>query len=270
MNILVSFEIRDESMEGKKLLGYLFYFEKSKRFFSEILSGIDEWEAPFMFAARIRKGQFSLSSDISMNFVRQRIIPAERQNIGNILKENGLTTYDEYKLLLLSEGRCAQDELFLKRIKPENIAEEIKDRLRRKVKDVLCLSGKRAVVFFKDDTVRLIDLCDYLKERRFLNISGSEELFRKIRVAPGGNGIEWGEERNIPAEMLYKAGKHFDLSLDELLFFVKSRLVNTAEAAEFLGCKRQYINQLEKVGSMEAVRFESNNRIFLRSDIECL
>ena len=69
----------------KRLLGYLFYYERSRRFFAELLEGVDEWEAPFIFSSFVKKNIRSIDSEWSMKFVQQRIIPADRQNLGDTL-----------------------------------------------------------------------------------------------------------------------------------------------------------------------------------------
>ncbi|MBR2823489.1 MAG: hypothetical protein IKE24_07385 [Clostridia bacterium] len=43
-------------------------------------------------------------------WVQQLIVPQDRQNIGQVLKENGLGVYDEFQLLMLTMGRCAQED----------------------------------------------------------------------------------------------------------------------------------------------------------------
>ena len=45
---MIVFEIHDKA-EKNKMLGYLFFFERSRRFFAEVLSELDEWNAPFIF-----------------------------------------------------------------------------------------------------------------------------------------------------------------------------------------------------------------------------
>jgi excisionase family DNA binding protein len=87
-------------------------------------------------------------------------------------------------------------------------------------------------------------------------------------VAPGGNGIEWGEERNIPAETLYAMGKMTDITYDDMIGFAQQRMTDTAGACELLGCSRQYINQLVREGKLTPIRTTSNNNLFLKSDIE--
>lgn len=43
--------------------------------------------------------------------MQQRIAPTDRQNLGQILKDNGLDEYDEFQLLMLANGRCVQDKI---------------------------------------------------------------------------------------------------------------------------------------------------------------
>ena len=159
---MVVFEIRNKA-ENKRLLGYLLYYESSKRFFTEILDGLDEWSAPFIFAGHIKKGIYSIDSVWSGKFVSQRIIPPDRQNLGSIIKSNGLKFYDEFKMLQLSEGRCAQDELYIVRIQESEIVPQIMKRSDKKVLDVMTLRENKALVFFRDGKSSIIDMksiCD--------------------------------------------------------------------------------------------------------------
>lgn len=48
-----------------------------------------------------------------MRWVRQRVTPPERQNLGQILKANNMAEYDEFKLLVKNEGRSCQDECYI-------------------------------------------------------------------------------------------------------------------------------------------------------------
>lgn len=45
--------------------------------------------------------------------MRERVIPPERQNIGQILRENNMAFYDEFPLLVSNQGRSCQDECYL-------------------------------------------------------------------------------------------------------------------------------------------------------------
>lgn len=267
------FEIRDLSQKTEtgtdRILGYLFYYEQSKRFFVELLSELSEWEAPAMFFGNVKRGVYSIDSEWSMKWVRQRIIPSERQNMGSILKTNHLTEYDEYKLLVLSTGRCAQDELYIKRTDLEKLRKEILERMTKKVRDVMTMSERRAIIFFRDDSARVIDLGRLLSSKRiFENILANRDVFSRAKTSPGGNGIEWDEYHVVPAEQLYQLGERVDIRYEDLLAFAKNRMVDTSGLTEMLGVSRQYINQLVKQDRLRPVLKGSGIQVFLKADIE--
>ena len=266
---MVTFEIRDGATNEKRLLGYLFYYERSRRFFAELLEKWDEWAAPFIFSGFVKRGIYSINSEWSMKFVRQRIIPADRQNLGAILRDNHLREYDEYRLLLLSEGRCAQDDLYLVKCTDKDMKPEIQKRFENKVRDVLPMNDKKVTVFFMNDTARIINIGDsYADNRRFANVLRDTELFHNVRVSPGGNGIEWGEERFISAESLLHSGKDADIAYTDMLTFVEKRVVDTTDTAGLLNCTRQYIGQLSSKGKLRPFKSGSNNSLFLKNEIE--
>ena len=265
---MITFEIRNKAEKGR-ILGYLLYYERSKRFFSEMLEELDEWSAPFIFASFVKNGIYSIDSLWSGKFVAQRIIPPDRQNLGSILKENGLKAYDELKLLQLSEGRCAQDDLYLVRIQEKEILPEIQKRFHGKVLDVMALGDWKVLVFFRDGLCRTIDVRKMCGDNRlFGNVLRSEAVFRQVRVSPGGNGIEWGEERFLAAEMLRNSGKKADISYEDIIGFVKMRLVDTAETAKLLNCSRQYVKQLGDQERLTPVREGGNSSIYMKGEIE--
>ena len=267
---MIIFEIRNMS-EKKRLVGYLFYYEKTRRFFAELLNETDEWDSPFIFSSHVKKGIRSIDSVWSAKFVYQRIIPPDRQNLGSILKENDLKVYDEFKLLQLSEGRCAQDDLYLLRIKEDKILPEIQERLRKKVKDVIPFADFKALIFFNDGKSCYADIKEIRGEDiSFANVLRKEAVFKNVSVSPGGNGIEWGEELYIPAESLRACGDDALITYDDILFFIKERTSDTTEAAKLLNCSRQYINQLTEKNRLIPVRKESALNIYMKSSIEVL
>ncbi len=266
---MVVFEIIDNSDKQKHLLGYLFYFERSKRFFTELLAEYDEWTCPFIFSGFVKKGIYNIGSEWSRKFVEQRIVPPDRQNLGMILRDNNLKEYDEYRLLVLSEGRCAQDELSVLKINENALVPEITERLNKKVQDLLPLAGNKLLIFFKDGRQAIFDCGKHLKtDRRFLIVLSDPDIFNNVHVTPGGNGIEWGKERCVPAEDLYSLSKKATVTYQQMLAFLKTRTIDTTEAATILDCSRQYVGQLAKQGKLTPVHVESNNSLFLRSDLE--
>lgn len=262
------FEIKDESNKDR-LLGYLFYYPKRKRFYTELLRSLDEWNAPFIFWGQVKKGEYSIGHEKSLEFVRQRIIPSDRQNIGMILRDNNITEYDEYRLLLLSQGRCAQDEIYLVKVDEESIVEEIKDRLTLKIRDVMALSGNRLMVFFKNYRTGIIDIEELRKEDRlFSRILSEKDIFSNVKMSPGGHGIEWGSSTSISAEELYEKCNEINISFEDIACFLNNRVIDTSEATKLLGCTRQYVNQLVNQNKIKPIKVGSNNNLFMRGDIE--
>lgn len=99
-----------------KILSILSYDEKAKTYQIDIPEDVSEGEAPFLMALFLQKGCRHIDEEWSMRWVRGRIIPSSRQNIGQILRENHMSSYDEHQLLMLHGGRCCQDELYLEGI----------------------------------------------------------------------------------------------------------------------------------------------------------
>ena len=271
---MIVFEIKDASWiceDGThKVLGYLFYYPQSRRFYAEILSDLDEWEAPAIFYSNIKKGVYSIDSIWTMKWVRQRIIPLERQNIGSILKDNNLKEYDEYRLLVLSAGKCAQDDNYITKVDPTDLPDEIAIRLSKKVQDVMVLSGRMIEVFFKNKESGLIDLNSLHLDKSFDRIMKDDDIFNSVTVSPGGNGIEWDELRYIPAEKLYKKKTDIPIKYSDLLNFADKRLADTSAVSNMLGVSRQYINQMVDKGSLTPVTAGTNTQIFAKAQIETL
>ena len=122
------FAIWDKERENKTPIGYLLYYEKESAFIIELSSELDEWDSPLLFSFFVKKGIFTIPKDISALWVRERVIPSGRQNIGSILKNHKMTEYNEMKLLALSKGECSQDSCYIKEITYDEIPEEIRTR----------------------------------------------------------------------------------------------------------------------------------------------
>ena len=54
----------------------------------------------------------------------------------------------------------------------------------------------------------------------------------------------------------------------ELRDFISDNVISTGEAAEILGCSRQYINQLVKENKLIPVKKINYIALFLKSDVE--
>lgn len=105
--------------KGKKEWGRLYYSDKTGKFKIRFRDNIDiakENPPAFVRVFLESKGQ-ELDAYYSHMWVKERIIPPDRQNIASILKAAGLTAYREIDMLELCMGRCTFDDMYLERIR---------------------------------------------------------------------------------------------------------------------------------------------------------
>lgn len=262
------FAIRDGLDSEKKNLAYLFYYEKDKLFFIELPDDADEWETPLLLSSFVKAGEKTVNSYWSRLWVQQRIVPSDRQNLGQVLKENGLDFYDEYELLMLADGRCAQDDYYLVPVKMEELPEEFMLRYRYKVEDVIPLKSPELLVIFRDGIIKKCDVKEFAQnDARFFPIINKEELFKSVEVQIGGYGVNWGENLFLSDELLYRKGIEVPLKREDFLSFVETRIVNTAEAAGLLECSRQNVGDLVRRGMLHPVKADEKNTLFLKTEI---
>lgn len=262
------FAIRDDNIGKNVDLAYLFYYEKDKNFYIELPDKADEWETPFMLSSFVKRRMNTLNAYWSRLWVSQRIVPPDRQNLGQILKENGLKEYDEYELLMLANGRCAQDECFLVPITEEQLPKEFVKRYERKVKAVVPLKERQLLVFFRNGETKKCDIEQMLLSHpKFYPILKEESLFRKVDIQTGGYGVCWGSDICISDEYLYEKGDLIPLELDDFRSFVSNGTINTTEATELLGCSRQNIDDLVKRKKLRPIKTDAKNKLFLKAEV---
>ena len=262
------FAIRDETDPAKKDLAYLVYYETPKHFYIELPENADPWDTPLLLSSFAGDGVTSVNSYWSRLWVQQRIVPPDRQNIGQILKENGLKEYDEYALLMLGMGRCAQDDYYLSPITENDLPKKVVKRFEKRVEDIVPLPNNSLLVFFRDGIVRRVDLSSYFESHcRFRILLQKPELFGKVQIQTAGYGVQWDETLTVSDRELYGMGRRIPLSLPDFACFVEERVVNASEAAEILNCSRQYISELVKIGKLHPIKSSDKNTLFLKSEI---
>lgn len=261
------FEIKDENDISARAVAWLVYYEASRTFYIELPEKADPWETPLLLSSFAKRGQKTVDPYWSDVWVSQRIVPTDRQNLGQILKDNGLKSYDRLALLMLANGRCSQDSYYLSPI--DKLPDELDERFQHKVKDIIPLAEQRLLVFFQNNKVKKCDLSSYMKIHiEFTPIRTEDDLFSNVAVAPGGYGINWGDRLNIPDSYLYKSGTDIPLTPDDFLSFVKNRVVNGAEAAQLLNCSRQNIDDLSKRDKLHPIKTSAKNKLYLKSEVE--
>lgn len=262
------FAIRDESANIQKDLAYLLYYELEKRFYIEIPSDADPWETPLLLDSFVKRNVLTVNSYWSKLWVQQRIIPTDRQNLGEILRDNNLKEYDEFELLMLAMGRCAQDDFYLVPIREENLPKEIIERFNMRVEDVLAIDNYCLLVFFRDGTVKKCDLKTFLQNnKRFQILLKKPMYFEKVHVMTGGFGVAWDVNMAIPDVFLYRVGKKVPLTMADFRNFVVHGVINATEAAEILDCSRQNIIDLTKRGKLHPIKSSDKNTLYFKSEV---
>ena len=262
------FAIRAEHDPSNTDIAYLFYYEKEKRFYIELPDDADPWNTPLILSSLLKRGERTVNSYWSKIWVQQRIIPSDRQNLGQILKENGLDSYDEFKLLVLSEGRCSQDDYYVSEISQDDLPKEFLDRLQYKVEDVIPLAGKSLLVFFRNGLIKSCELQPRLAaDIAFSPLLKNDAYFSEVGIQVGGYGVCWGDQLAISDCTLYKTGRVIPLSQEDFVTFVQQRIVTSAEAAELLQCSKQNIDDLIRRGKLHPIRTSPKSKLFLKSEI---
>lgn len=257
------FEIIDE--ENKIQIGVLLYFEKDASYVIELHEGLDEWTAPLMLTAYVKKGIYTIPRDVSLMWIRERVIPNSRQNISDILRNHKLKEYDEMKLLELSHGRCSQDNLCIKKI--NELPDYVWLRMQKNIRECVPCEAKYLLCFFDDDTVRKVNL-DSLNDADGVSdidrILKNDALFKSCKTGPGGYCVTFNDSIDIPSGILYKAGIKIPLKLSDFASFVQVNVLDTTQACNLLECTRQNLAYMVKNGQLDPIRENVKGNLYLK------
>ena len=245
-------------------VGTLLYFEREKVFIVELADGLDEWTAPLLFTAYVKRGIFTIPRDVSLAWIRERIIPSNRQNINQILKNHKLKEYDEIRFLEISEGKCSQDSIVIK--KTEMLPEYVKKRMQHNLSEVV-ISDDSLLAFFADDTVRKLTF------EKLYQIDGAEKLksnrplLESGRVGAGGYYVTFNNSIDIPAAKLYKAGTKLPLTRSDFLNFVRKNILDTTEVCDILECSRQNLAYLINKDQLRPIKEDVKGNLYQKGDV---
>ena len=261
--------IRNEYPGGPDVVGYLFYYENARRFYIEIADGLDYWSAPPLFDWYVKKGIECMDASWSFRWVSARIVPPDRQNIAQVLRNSGMDSYDEYKLLLYADGRCAQDDCMVEEIREEELPAYIIERMKQHIQAVFPLTENRVILFFRNNTSCVCDIADTSgRDPRFSRILRSQDVFSDVRVSEGGYGIRWDDEREIPYYVLSQAPVDYSLNYRDICCIIEHETFDTAQVTERLNCSRQNIDDLVRRGRLHPVKTGARSKLFIRSEVE--
>ncbi len=260
IGIMKAYEIADR--DNRRPVGVLLYYEKDKTFIVELKNGLNEWTAPLLFAGLVKRGIYTVPRDISFLWVSERVIPAGRQNIDAILTNHHLKEYDEMKLLELSEGKCSQDNLFIRRT--DTLPDYVIKRMRKNLVDFVLLDDADALCFFADETVKKLDL---RKIEDVGKMIGNRQLLETAKTGCGGYYVTFNDSIDIPAKILYESGVDIPLSRNDFIAFLQKNVCDTTESCKLLNCSRQNLSYLVKHEQLPVAKEDVNGNLYLKGDV---
>ena len=80
-------------------------------------------DVPMLFVPFVREHKLRIGDKWTKRWIEERIVPPSRQNLGEVLKANGLEFYDAMALFIAGEGKCEQDDFFIREVKAFNNCE---------------------------------------------------------------------------------------------------------------------------------------------------
>ena len=259
-------EIIDE-YASDLLIGYLFYYEKGDVYSVELNDAVPERDMPLFLSMFAKRKIYTLSPEWSRRWVESRVIPRDRQNIGMILKNSGLKTYDAFKLLMIVGGRCAQDDCAVKPIRYEDIPGWAVERRKRKLDFAARIDSWKMLLTFRDGSVYKTDLeALSWSDPHVTSALANPSMKKAYRLMAGGVGIMIGGAVVITAEELYGKGDRIPLTANELKTAAKAYIMDTKDVCDELHCSRQYVSQLTKDNSLSVLK-DSGTRLYARSDV---
>ena len=263
-----NYAIYDEQLERVEPIGYLFYYEKAQSFVIELSEELDEWQAPLLFQGFVKKGIYTIPKDISLMWVRERIIPSGRQNIGEILKTHKLKEYSEMAMLSLAMGRSSQDACYIKEVREQDIPEYIKIRWQSNV--IECFPTERGgiICMFRDNTVRMVHLEKLLgKYKELIHVIKKKELRESIQVGVGGYSVSFNESIDVAALDLKEIGEFLPLQASDFYEFVQKNILDTTNACFMIDCSRQNLSYLVREKRLTPIKQGTKENLYTKGEI---
>lgn len=263
------YAIYDDELDREGPIGYLQCYDKSNAYIVELCDDLNEWEAPLLFQNLVKKSIYTIPKDISLLWVKERVIPSGRQNIGLILSKAGLKEYNERALLALSKGRCSQDRCYIVEIQENELPDDIVQRKVRNVTECFPSEDGHIICLFCDNMASKVDLLQLKKKYKDIEyLLRNEKLLHSVKVGVGGYSISFNDSIEICKEDLRERKWLLPISANDFYSFVQNNIVNSVQACEALECSRQNLSYLVKTEQLEPVIHGIKENLYTKGSIE--
>ena len=136
--VVFAFDIIDGRARNAVPCGRLFYDAERDEWGIQIAEGAGPEEVPFLFSSFVERGERAIGPAWARRWVAERVVPPGRQNLGEVLRANGLREYSEFALLAIGKGACSQDYFVLRGPFPVDDDGEILDDRRQLRQSIGC------------------------------------------------------------------------------------------------------------------------------------
>lgn len=262
------YAIKDEELNNRTI-GYLFHYEKAGEAIMELCDWLDEWSAPLLCQHLVRNKIYTVPREITMLWLRERVIPSGRQNIGLILKNANLKEYDEMALLKISKGRCSQDDCYISEVEIEEVESDIIERRKHNLSESFVAEDGQIICLYKDNTSWKVDLNKLVEYYPSLNsILNKRDLLETVKVGIGGYSIVFCDSIEIQAYHLREIGTQLPLSAKDFECYIQIDLIDTMSACEIMQCSRQNLSYFVKRKVIKPVIKGAKENIYTKGAIE--
>lgn len=114
--MLRKFKIMNDSLEKSAEHAILTYDEDSDQYAVHIPEAVDSNDLPAILSLLAKQGIREIDDKWARRFVKERVVPPDRQNIGMIMRQLQMKKYSEFPILVYTSGRCCMDDFYLQEI----------------------------------------------------------------------------------------------------------------------------------------------------------
>lgn len=114
--MLRRYKIKSDSKKEQDKFAILTWDDEEDIYHISIPEDINPMWLPAIPMLWWKKGVYEINDKFARRFVKERVIPPERQNIGEVLKKIGVKRYSEMAIIEYCTGRCCMDDFCVERI----------------------------------------------------------------------------------------------------------------------------------------------------------